>query len=412
MKKTWILVFWAFLQAVPAAAAELRLTSPNGGETVCLGRPLRITWQATGVGQRVRLVLRRSGAGAVGEIAANIDAAMLSYDWTDAGALAAGRATAGDGYLVRLVTLDGSLADTSDAPFSLRDCGGAVLRPGGEMPTAQAQAQFSRPDLPAAALKKTPKLRITDFEYSYGQGQNQFIAWVKSVGDAPFIGTIRVTWTSPCGGHQETRTYYHADEWHDVDPQRGWPFILPCTMPRAFCAVHASCTIEPTGADGTHYERLAAEEDFPCYSLSQFLLASRRLKFIFLNGSRWVECGSQCVITANDAYDYDPETGMATFTVGFPLRNCGTQAGRFSEYPGDALSWSMFHTPSNSDAGGGFVCPNACSSSPVEPGQAILVERTVSLKVRAGLTMLNLHSGPLPGGVLHGAIRFAEDLLR
>lgn len=414
MKKTWVLVFWALLQAIPTAAAELRLTSPNGGETVCLGRPLRITWQATAVSQRVRLVLRRSGAGAVGEIATNIDAAQQYYEWADAGALSAGRAEPGAGYLVRLATMDGTLADTSDAPFSLQDCGGSGLRPGGKPPEAQIAPTFSRPDLPTANLKKAPKLRITDLEYSYGQGQDQFMAWVKNVGAAAFIGTIRCTWTSPCGGYMETRTYVHADEWHDIDPQRGWPFILPCAMPRAVCAVHASCVIEPQGADGTNYGRSSVEGDFPCYFRSQFLLESRRLMFIFLNGSRWVDCGSQCVITARDAYDYDPGTGMATFTIAFPVRNCGTQAGRFSEYPNDSLRWSIFHTPSNTDAGGGFVCQGPCSSSPLEPGQGVLVERAVSLKVREGIYMLTIHSGPAQGGVLHGAIsiRFAEDLLR
>lgn len=412
MKKAWVLVLWAFLQAVPAAAAELRLTCPNGGETVCLGRPLRITWLATAVSQKVRLVLRRSGSGVVGEIAANIDAAQQYYEWADAGALPGGRAEPGAGYLVRLVTMDGSLADTSNAPFSLQDCGGSGLQPGGQPPTLQIKPQFSRPDLPPLQIAHAPRLRITDFAYNYANAC--FECRVRNMGNAPFVGHVRWRWITDCGAREATQDIPDWDPLLPGDAQGVYhPFA--CVPNRGACSVHAAFSIEPFAMNGTAFERDQAEGDFPCYPRCQFLMADDRLLFMFLHGSRWVECAHEIVITANDAFDYDPDTRMATFTVGFPIKNCGNEAGREDAGHADTLTWQISHSPSNQNAGAGSVCGGGpCSSAPLAPGQGLLVERCITLKVQPGIYMLHVFSPPLSGGVLYClvSIRFAEDLLR
>ncbi len=412
MKKACLLVLWAFLQAVPAAAAELRLTCPNGGETVCLGKPLRITWQATGVGQKVRLVLRRSGAGVVGEIAAGIDAAQLYYDWADAGALAGSRAEPGEGYLVRLVTLDGSLADTSNAPFSLKDCGGPGLRPGGKLPEAQIEPTFSRPDQPPFHFQPAPRLQVSELTYNHS---NQcFEAWVKNAGHAPFVGHFHWQWITDCGVRDSTKDI-PPDQSALLETGRGLYFPFACSAAPGACFVHASFAIDPYSLDGRHFAPSSLQGDFPQFARSQFLMAEARIHLEFLHGSRWVECSHEYVITAQDSFDYDPATRTATFFIGFPMRNCGSQEGRSDHDMNRKLYWDVFHSPSNTyEIWPQMISPGEnYSASGVAPGQGILVERSISLKVRDGIYMLHVHEGSGPSGTQHCVIslRFADSLL-
>lgn len=407
MKKTWVLVLWAFLQAVPAAAAELRLTCPNGGETVCLGRPLRITWLATAVSQKVRLVLRRSGSGVVGEIAANLNASDLSYNWPSAGRLSTGEAPEGTRYLIRLSTMDGTLGDTCDAPFALKKCAAGV-HPLDDLKVIQTKPKLARPSLPPREMQRQPKLIILGMAYNYSG--NLVEARIRNIGNAPLIGHVLWQFVTECGVFQGSKDFTPGQASCLEDPA-GYLMTAPCPPIFGACTMPTSFSIEPVAVDGTSYGRASIERNLPCYEQGKLLLESRRLKFIFLHGSRWVNCGSQCVITAADAYDYDPETGKATFTLGFPLKNCGAEAARNEGLYTTGLNWYVFHTPSNMITDNDSV---PWPPAPVESGQGAFVENSISLKVRDGIYMLTVYVGSGEGQVTLCSIpiRFAEDLLR
>ncbi len=98
-------------------APQLRLTSPNGGESWPLGATRSITWNANGYGGTVRLILFNKAA-KVGQIATGIPAAQGSYSWT-VGSHDGGTAPAGGLYSIRLLAGDGSQEDYSDAPFAI-----------------------------------------------------------------------------------------------------------------------------------------------------------------------------------------------------------------------------------------------------------------------------------------------------
>ena len=116
-------------------------------------------------------------------------------------------------------------------------------------------------------------------------------------------------------------------------------------------------------------------------------MSNERILLRFLHGSRWVDCTHGDVITSEDAFDHDPATQTATFIVGFPIKNCGNQAGRSDHDHSQKLYWSVFHSPSNTYE----IYANSLShgeyyaQTPLEPGQGILLERSVSLKVRPGI---------------------------
>ncbi len=105
--------------ALIAPAAQLQLTSPNGGENWPLGSTQNITWNANGYSGTVRLILFKK-ASKIGQIAASIPASQGSYSWT-VGAYAGGTAPAGELYSIRLLAGDGTQEDYSDAPFTITD---------------------------------------------------------------------------------------------------------------------------------------------------------------------------------------------------------------------------------------------------------------------------------------------------
>ncbi len=94
----------------------VRLTAPNGGESLVLGQLQRITWSSAGLSGNVRLELFRYGI-KVGVIA-SVPIAPAAYSWP-AGRFGGGMAAAGSGYTVRVVTSDSLYGDNSDDPFTL-----------------------------------------------------------------------------------------------------------------------------------------------------------------------------------------------------------------------------------------------------------------------------------------------------
>jgi hypothetical protein len=94
------------------AAPALVLTSPNGGEQWIVGTPHSISWTRAGVSENVRLELKRNyPSGSWETIASSV--AGTAYVWTVSGA------TSTEARVRVVSTITSSLADTSEASFSL-----------------------------------------------------------------------------------------------------------------------------------------------------------------------------------------------------------------------------------------------------------------------------------------------------
>jgi uncharacterized repeat protein (TIGR03803 family) len=96
---------------------NITVTSPNGGEIWPLGSTRAITWSSSGVTTDMKLVLFKDGV-KVGNIVTNIPVNSGSYKWT-VGSYIGGFTTAGTGFTVRAITMDGVLNDFSNAPFTI-----------------------------------------------------------------------------------------------------------------------------------------------------------------------------------------------------------------------------------------------------------------------------------------------------
>ena len=134
MKKAMMVIFIFLVVFCQVQAQKLAVTSPNGGETLVLGKPWPITWAAANVAVKVKLQLIKPGGSIFGVIATNLAADSSPYPWT-IGQTAAGIAPAGN-YKIRVITLDGSEQDTCDSLFTISaeqtppdtpPAGGAVL---------------------------------------------------------------------------------------------------------------------------------------------------------------------------------------------------------------------------------------------------------------------------------------------
>lgn len=413
MKKTCLVTAAIVLTAWVSFGAELRLVAPNGGEEICLGRPFRIVWAASGVNEKVKLQLIRSGGALVGQIVANLNAGDLSFSWPLAGNYNGGTAPEGANYKIRLVAMDGSgtLFDESDAAFSLKQCGASGLQPVSQVHEFKPKNSFDPTELSPADSQRAPKLQIRDFTYNYRMGFLE--AWVKNVGNAPFVGHFRWQWVTECGIREANKDIPPSQS-AILETSTGMPFHFECDPAPGACSMHASFSIEPMESDGTRLESSLLQKDFSCFEHSQFLMSERRLLLRFLHGSHWVNCSQQYVITDQDAFDYNPDTKIATFSVGFPVKNCGSLAGQSDHIDSQKLYWSVYHSPSNSYTLHPKTVSNgwSYSSSPLDPGQGILVERALSLPVRSGIYMLHVRFGSAPANeccVIQ--LSFADNLI-
>lgn len=96
---------------------SLKLTSPNGGEKWPLGNRHKITWNATKITTNVKLLLSQNGNN-IGTIVQNIPVSRKSYSWK-VGKYQGGTASAGGGYVIRIMTMDGKFIDKSDDSFTI-----------------------------------------------------------------------------------------------------------------------------------------------------------------------------------------------------------------------------------------------------------------------------------------------------
>lgn len=138
MKIAMVLVVLACL-ALGLSAQAIRVHSPNGNETWVRGSNQAITWKFLDISDatRVKLVLFKDGTGPankLGNIVQNIPIGrdgLGSHSWS-VGNYEGG--TAPDSvrcYFIRVITMDGTQRDESNAPFSISTVGaiGFILPP-------------------------------------------------------------------------------------------------------------------------------------------------------------------------------------------------------------------------------------------------------------------------------------------
>jgi hypothetical protein len=113
--------FKIFVSVPPPATPSITVRSPNtGSENMEAGRNWFIDWGVENISQNVRIVLVTADGADVGVIAENIGPEVHPFLWT-IGKTLSGTAAGGKSYRVRVLTMDGSVQDASDNPFTIRD---------------------------------------------------------------------------------------------------------------------------------------------------------------------------------------------------------------------------------------------------------------------------------------------------
>ncbi len=117
MKQAFVTVAIVLLALAPLAA-DIVVTSPNGGEPpMAQGTKWMISWTAANVSQPVRILLIKGAGGKFGTIKEPLEPGASPWEWT-VGETDAGMAPAGQ-YKIRITTLDGSKGDISDTNFTI-----------------------------------------------------------------------------------------------------------------------------------------------------------------------------------------------------------------------------------------------------------------------------------------------------
>jgi hypothetical protein len=117
MKRIIFVLSACFVLAAGSSAASLTVTSPNGNENWVGGSTHLITWTATGVAGKVKLVLFKAGV-KLGDIGSDVTASLQSYSWV-VGSYDAGTAPPAGDYKIKVRTLDNTLSDMSDGTFTI-----------------------------------------------------------------------------------------------------------------------------------------------------------------------------------------------------------------------------------------------------------------------------------------------------
>lgn len=102
------------------SAASVRVISPNGGESLCMGKTTPIRWEASGV-KTVTIDLKDADfTYTIG----NFSAASKSISWKVGDILDIGVLPAGKSYQIEIKSKDAgtSYSDTSDKVFSIAKC--------------------------------------------------------------------------------------------------------------------------------------------------------------------------------------------------------------------------------------------------------------------------------------------------
>jgi hypothetical protein len=127
----WVLIgiFVVLCLAVSTGAQgpSFRVGDPNGGETLNIGGSEVITWWASDFSEEERAKLAKlelwQNNKRIGTIKMNLQIqprGVQSYVWRVGDYLIGNTASEGSGYKIRVSTMDGTVWDESDSPFTLR----------------------------------------------------------------------------------------------------------------------------------------------------------------------------------------------------------------------------------------------------------------------------------------------------
>ncbi|RPI79409.1 MAG: hypothetical protein EHM45_03005 [Desulfobacteraceae bacterium] len=409
---TALIILISAIIPIAALAQTITVTTPRGGERWKKGTQQTITWQAPGLSGPVMLFALPAEANTQYKIAEGIPANLGAYSWT-AGNMAGGSLQPNRQYRIRVLKDAQHFGDSPGAITLLPPASnqGSVSQPGGgQIQPNQPNVSVTKPTQPNVDISRAPKIEIVSFEYKL----KHFNARVKNTGNAPFTGRIHWQWSTDCGiteGNKDISPNQSAQ----LESASGVLFQFRCEPGFLQCMVHGAFSIEPTDQNGTRYAAQHVEKNFFRYEHSQFFLSDKRVMLRFLNGSKWVNDSQEFIITKNNAFDYNHATKIASFFIGFPVKNCGQLAGNKDQNQPKKLHWSVFHSPSNQYAINSTPIAdnqNAYASQPIEPGQGVLVERPISLKVQSGIYMMHI-TGGTSSGQQHCviSIRFANDLI-
>lgn len=177
MKKRSFVLVVALLAAGVAQGAQLKLLQPNGGENLVLGESAVIKWSATGVEEKLRLILFK-GTTALGVIANDLNPGAGQYSWT-AGNHGGDTAAAGQDYKVRVRTESGSFSDMSDGFFSLKHSFSGIS---GNMPALQ-----KKPHAALSAIKPTIQVLEPNAGSKWAEEKTFTIRWKTTLKKIPRI---------------------------------------------------------------------------------------------------------------------------------------------------------------------------------------------------------------------------------
>ena len=164
MKRLFGLMLTIAIISSVAAAQNITIKSPNGGENWKLGETKPITWTSTGVTTKLRITLWRNGQ-QVGTVISNLPPQTVSYNWK-VGSYEGGTAPAGPGYKIRVRQMGTPVIDNSNNPFTIQEKG-----------TGGTGITFN-PGLAKGILKvMTPKITQPHKGTNWKEGSSETIRW-------------------------------------------------------------------------------------------------------------------------------------------------------------------------------------------------------------------------------------------
>jgi len=209
MKKCLSVLVVALLTAGAAHGAQLKLLQPNGGEPLVLGESVVIKWSATGVEEKLRLILIK-GTTPLGVIANDLNPGAGQYTWT-AGKHGTKMAAPGQDYKIRIRTESGSISDMSNGFFSLKHSFSEIS---GNMPALQ-----KKPHAAWSAVEPTIQVLEPDAGSKWAEEGTFTIRWKTFLKKIPRIELYNYNGTQPVAmiNHNVFVGQYPADGLHQYE---------------------------------------------------------------------------------------------------------------------------------------------------------------------------------------------------
>ncbi|MDY0298132.1 MAG: hypothetical protein RB296_12530 [Acidobacteriota bacterium] len=406
MKKASLLSFLV-LAGTLLVAQNVTLTSPNGGESWRKGTHHNITWMSSGIIAGTYQITLWRGGTSLGVVASGVPYTQNAFEWIVGKLVNAADAAAGPGYTIKLRLQGETPNDFSNNTFTIAP----AFQQAGPAGSIETLPDITRAEQPPFQVLKSPKLEVQQLIYDYRN--KRFQARVRNVGNAPFVGYFRWEWATCCGGRSANKDIPPAQS-ALLDSLHGMHLGYDCDPPIYACDMEAHFSIYPITQEGTNLAPSQISKHLPRYEHCQFLMGEEPILLRFLHGSVSVNRNQGHTLNLSDTFDYDPVNRTATFDVGIGIHNCGGDAGTSDHFSGLSLYWSVHHWPSNTYTlqPQRFISPGRITS-PIQPGQGMLIERPLTLPIRSGRYELRVHMGSAwpQGQVCSIYLTFAENLV-